>query len=167
MWQEALQLSSGGGGTTSDELSIFDNGNYEENAFLIQNAVSYTENYGGIPSIKFDRPSGSSSGEIRTIKSYDISKYKYVCVDVVSITSGCSVAIVMYDESGTELLIKRNWHVDNNGRLYLDIDKFRATIGSKCCLGLKSTVGGYGSAYVSKWMLTNTLYTGAIECNED
>ena len=167
MWQEMLQLGSGGGGTTSDELSIFDNGNYEENAFSIINTVSLSENYIGIPSIKFDRPSGSSSGEIRTIKSYDISKYKYVCVDVISITSGCNVAIAMYDESGTELLAKRNWHADNKGRLYLDIDKFRATIGSKCCLGLKSPVGGYGSAYVSKWMLTNTLYTGAIECNED
>ena len=164
MWQRMLQ--GGGGGTTSDELSIFDNGNYEENAFLIQNTVSYTENYVGIPSIKLDRPSGSAS-EIRTIKSYDISKYKYACIDVISITSGCNVGIVMYDESGTELLIKRNWHVNNIGRLYLDIDKFRATIGSKCCLGLKGTMGGYGSAYISKWMLTNTLYTGAIECNED
>ena len=166
MWQEVLQLSSGGGSTTSDELSIFDNGNYEENAFSIINTVSLSENYVGIPSIKFERPSGSS-GEIRTIKSYDISKYKYVCVDVLSITSGCNIVIAMYDESGNRLLGKRNMYNDNTGRLYLDIDKFRSTVGSKCCLALLGTVGGYGSAYVSKWVLTNTLYAGTLELNED
>lgn len=166
MFQKMLQVG-GGGGATSDELSIFDNGNYEENAFLIQNTVSYSENYGGIPSIKFERPSSSSSAEIRTIKSYDISKYKYVYADVLSITSGCNIIIAMYDESGNRLLGKRNMYNDNTGRLYLDLDKFRSIVGSKCCLALLGTVGGYGSAYVSKWMLTNTLYAGALELNED